>query len=310
MTTIAADPMALGLPRERTRWRKITRLIRRNPLGAGAAILLLVFAVLAVGAGVDTLPYGGGTASPLIATHDPFRMSSSEVLRSPGNGHLLGTDDLGRDVWSRIVYGARISLFVGFISVSISVGIGAPAGMISAYGGKWIDFSIQRVVDAMFAFPTIILALAIVSVLGKGIIQTTVAVGIVSIPRIARVTRASTLGVMGMPYIEAARSLGAAAPTVVFRHVFPNILAPLIVIGTAGFGGAMLAEASLSFLGLGTPPPNPSWGTMLSGAAQQYVRTAPYLAIFPGIAISLGVFGFNLFGDALRDIFDPRLRGA
>jgi peptide/nickel transport system permease protein len=311
MTSMAADQqLTLQAFRSRSRGAKIARLIRRNPLGAAAAVLLIAFSIIAAGAGLDTLPYGGGVASPLIATHDPFAMSPTEVLQSPGNGHILGTDDLGRDLFSRIVYGARISLWVGFISVGISVGIGAPAGMISAYGGKWIDFSIQRIVDAMFAFPTIILALAIVSVLGKGILQTTVAVGIVGIPRIARVTRASTLGVMGMPYIEAARSLGAPSPLIVFKHVFPNILAPLIVLGTAGFGTAMLAEASLSFLGLGTPPPNPSWGTMLSGAAQKYVRSAPYMAIFPGIAISLGVFAFNLFGDALRDIFDPRLRGA
>lgn len=310
MTTAVADQLSFGVLGEKTRWSKAARLIRRNPLGALAAALLISFSVLALGAGLDTLPFGERDASPLIATHDPFRMSSGEVLQPPGNGHLLGTDDLGRDVFSRIVYGARISLWVGFISVGISVGIGAPAGMISAYGGKWIDFAIQRIVDAMFAFPTIILALAIVSVLGKGIVQTTVAVGIVSIPRIARVTRASTLGVISLPYIEAARALGAPAPLIVFRHVLPNILAPLIVLGTAGFGTAMLAEASLSFLGLGTPPPNPSWGTMLSGAAQQYVRSAPYMAIFPGIAISLGVFSFNLFGDALRDIFDPRLRGS
>ncbi|TAK74895.1 MAG: ABC transporter permease [Dehalococcoidia bacterium] len=312
MATIAAEHVSLGGRPERTRWQKTVRLARRNPLGAGAAIMLTVFSLIALGAGLDTLPVGSsqGKASPLIATHDPFRMSSDEVLQRPGKGHLLGTDDLGRDLFSRIVYGARISLWVGFISVGISVGVGAPAGMISAYGGKWIDFAIQRIVDAMFAFPTIILALAIVSVLGKGIVQTTIAVGIVGIPRIARVTRASTLGVKSLPYIEAARSLGAPGPLIVSRHVFPNILAPLIVLGTAGFGTAILAEASLSFLGLGTPPPNPSWGTMLSGAAQQYVRSAPYLAIFPGIAISLGVFGFNLFGDALRDIFDPRLRGA
>lgn len=312
MATITAEQVNVGGRPERTRWQKTVRLARRNPLGAGAAILLVVFSLIAFGAGRDTLPVGSsqGKASPLIATHDPFLMSSSEVLKKPGNGHLLGTDDLGRDLFSRIVYGARISLWVGFISVGISVGVGAPAGMISAYGGKWIDFGIQRVVDAMFAFPTIILALAIVSVLGKGIVQTTIAVGIVGIPRIARVTRASTLGVKSLPYIEAARSLGAPAPLIVARHVFPNILAPLIVLGTAGFGTAILAEASLSFLGLGTPPPNPSWGTMLSGAAQQYVRSAPYLAIFPGIAISLGVFAFNLLGDALRDIFDPRLRGA
>ena len=154
MTTIAADQLTLEASRNRTRWSKIARLIRRNPLGAGAAVLLISFSVVAVGAGVDTLPFGE-QATPLIATHDPFLMSPDEVLQRPGNGHLLGTDDLGRDVFSRIIYGARISLWVGFISVGISVGIGAPAGMISAYGGKWVDFSIQRIVDALFAFPTI-----------------------------------------------------------------------------------------------------------------------------------------------------------
>jgi peptide/nickel transport system permease protein len=274
------------------------RTARRQPLGVLAVIILGAMSVVALFAPLVT----GGT--------DPLAMNASQVMRPPGAGHLMGTDDLGRDVFARIVYGARISLWVGFISVGISIGIGAPAGMISAYAGKWVDFTIQRVVDAMFAFPTIILALAIVSVLGAGIIQVTVAVGIVGIPRIARVARASTLGVMAQPYLEATTAMGASTPRVVFRHILPNIVAPLIVLGTAGFGVAILAEASLSFLGVGTPAPQPSWGTMLSGGAQQYVRNAPYLAIFPGVAISLAVFGFNMLGDSLRDILDPRLRGA
>jgi len=274
------------------------RLARRNPLGALAFGILVVLTLM-------------GVFAPILSQgSDPFAIDPGAVLRPPGNGHLLGTDELGRDVFTRILYGARISLWVGFISVGISTGIGAPAGIISAYAGKWVDFSIQRVVDALFAFPTIILALAIVSVLGKGIVQVTIAVGIVSIPRVARVARASTLGVMAEPYIEATACMGASLPRVILRHILPNILAPLIVLGTAGFGYAILAEASLSFLGVGTPPPQPSWGTMLSGGAQQFVRSAPYLAIVPGIAISLAVFGFNLFGDSLRDIFDPRLRGS
>lgn len=277
---------------------RLARIAKRHLLGVIALGILLMMTVL-------------GLLAPVV-THgtSPFAMDPSAVLQPPGHGHLLGTDELGRDVITRILYGARISLWVGFISVGISSGIGVPVGMLSAYAGKWVDFSIQRVVDAMFAFPTIILALAIVSVLGRGIVQVTIAVGIVGIPRVARVARASTLGVMAQPYLEATTCIGAMLPRVVFRHILPNIMGPLIVLATAGFGTAILAEASLSFLGVGTPPPQPSWGTMLSGGAQLYIRSAPYLAIFPGIAISLAVFGFNLLGDTLRDVFDPRLRGA
>ena len=212
-------------------------------------------------------------------------------------------------MFTRILYGGRISLWVGFISVGIAVGVGVPLGVISAYAGKWVDVIIQRVVDAMFAFPTIILALTIISVLGPGIFQVTIAIGIVSIPRMARVSRAATLGVVAMPYFEATTCMGATVPRAMFRHILPNILAPLIVLGTAGFGGAILSEAGLSFLGLGTPPPQPSWGTMLSDGSQ-LMRVAPHVGIFPGIAISLAVFGFNLLGDSLRDILDPRLRGS
>ena len=296
---IAIDALSNAGMKPGSNWAMRTRRVaRRQPLGVLAIVILGVLSVCALFAPVIS----GGA--------DPLSMNATQVMRPPSAAHVMGTDDLGRDVFSRILYGARISLWVGFISVGISIGVGAPAGMISAYAGKWVDFGIQRIVDAMFAFPTIILALAIVSVLGAGIIQVTVAVGIVGIPRIARVARASTLGVMAQPYLEATTAMGASTPRVVFLHILPNILAPLIVLGTAGFGVAILAEASLSFLGVGTPAPQPSWGTMLSGGAQQYVRNAPYLAIFPGLAISFAVFGFNMLGDSLRDILDPRLRGS
>ena len=281
----------------RSRGARLRRLASRQKLGVLALVILATMTVM----GIFAPAISGGA--------DPFHMNAAQVLQPPGNGHLMGTDELGRDVFSRILHGARISLWVGFISVGISSGIGLTLGMLGGYVGKWVDFSIQRVVDAMFAFPTIILALSIVSVMGRGIVQVTIAVGITGIPRVARVARAATLGVTAQPYIEATQAMGASLPRVIFRHVLPNILAPMIVLATAGFGVAILAEASLSFLGLGTPAPQPSWGTMLSGGAQQYVRSAPYLAVFPGLAISLAVFGFNMLGDSLRDILDPRLRG-
>ena len=281
----------------RSRWARMVHLADRQKLGVLALVVLSIMTVMAIFA-------------PVLANgQDPFRMNSNMVLQSPGAGHLMGTDDLGRDVFSRILYGARISLWVGFISVGISSGIGLTLGMLSGYVGKWVDFSIQRVVDAMFAFPTIILALSIVAVIGRGIVPVTIAVGITGIPRVARVARAATLGVTAQPYIEATTAMGATLPRTILRHILPNIFAPMIVLATAGFGVAILAEASLSFLGLGTPAPQPSWGTMLSGGAQQYIRSAPYLAVFPGLAISMAVFGFNMLGDSMRDIFDPRLRG-
>ncbi len=298
MAVGAASAQVWFAPPQPGRLQRIVRVARRNPLGAAAFVILLLMTLMSVFAPIVT----GGV--------DPYAISTSGRLQPPGPGHILGTDDLGRDVFTRIVYGGRISLWVGFISVGISQGIGATLGIVGAYKGGWADFAIQRVVDALFAFPTIILALAIVAVIGRGLIPVTVAVGIVSTPRVARIARAATMSVIAQPYLEATTCMGATSVRVILRHILPNIMAPLLVIGTAGFGGAILAEASLSFLGLGTPPPQPSWGTMLSGNAQLYARSAPYLAIFPGIAISLGVFGFNLLGDALRDIFDPRLRGS
>jgi peptide/nickel transport system permease protein len=281
------------------RWRSplrgIDRFVRRYPLGAVGAVLILGLVVLAVFA-------------PVIATHDQFALSARERRQAPSAEHYFGTDELGRDIFSRVVYGARISLQVGFISVGLGVTIGSLIGMVGAYFRGGVDFWLQRLVDALFAFPTIILALTIVAVLGASTTNVIIAVGIVSIPRVSRVVRSSALSVMAQPYIEAARSMGANDSRIVLQHILPNVAAPIIVVATAGFGGAILSEAALSFLGVGTPPPNPSWGIMLSGAAQQFIRVAPWMAIFPGIAISLAVFGFNIFGDALRDALDPRLR--
>ncbi len=289
-----ADWLALPATR-RTPLSGITRFMRRYPLGTVGALLILVLMVMAVFA-------------PLIATHDRFALSSRERRQAPSAQHYFGTDELGRDIFSRIVYGARISLQVGFISVGLGVTFGSLIGLLGAYFRGAVDFWLQRLVDALFAFPTIILALTIVAVLGASTTNVIVAVGIVSIPRISRVVRSAALAIMAQPYIEAAHAMGSNHRRIVLQHILPNVMAPIIVVATAGFGGAILSEASLSFLGVGTPPPNPSWGIMLSGAAQQFIRVAPWMAIFPGIAISLAVFGFNLFGDALRDALDPRLR--
>lgn len=270
---------------------------RRHPLGVISFVLLVVMSILAL-------------LAPVVSHGlDPVKINGLAALQPPSGEHLLGTDEFGRDIFTRILYGGRVSQWVGLISVTLSISIGLPLGLISGYAGGRVDLVLQRIVDAMFAFPTIILAMAVISVLGPGIVPVTIAVGIVGVPRMARVARAATLNVMAQPYLEASLSTGAAAPRVLLRHIAPNIMAPVIVLATAGFGVAILAEASLSFLGLGVVPPQPSWGTMLSGGAQQYIRVAPWMAVAPGIAISISVFAFNLLGDSLRDILDPRLRG-
>ncbi len=294
-STLTAEP--LSWRPARSLWRtSLTRLVHGNLIGlVGAAMVAMLVTVAAL--------------APLIATHDQYTLNARERLVSPGDAHWFGTDDLGRDVFSRVVYGARISLYVGFISVSVGIIAGTLIGLSSAYFRGATDFWLQRLVDALFAFPTIILALAIVAVLGPSIQNVIIAVGITSMPRIARVVRSSALSVMSQPYMEAAKAMGCSDLRMMAQHVLPNCMAPIIILATAGFGGAILAEASLSFLGVGTPPPNPSWGAMLSGAAQRYIQIAPWLAVFPGLAITLAVFGFNLFGDALRDVLDPRLRG-
>jgi peptide/nickel transport system permease protein len=244
----------------------------------------------------------------LIAPYDAYELNQRLQFRGPTLTHWLGTDEFGRDVLTRIIYGARIALFIGFASSLLGATAGAILGVISAYLGGKTDLWLQRVMDVILAFPLLILALAIVTVLGRSIPNLILAIAIPVIPRTARIVRSSALAAKEHAYVEAARAVGGSHVRVMFHHLVPNIMAPYLIVLTAQLGSAILTEASLSFLGLGTAEPTPSWGLMLSGGAPMYAEKAPWLAIFPGIAISLAVFGFNLFGDSLRDALDPKLR--
>jgi peptide/nickel transport system permease protein len=272
------------------------RAVRRYPIGfLGAAIVLLVL-LLAVTADVIT-PY------------DPA-WQVDERLMPPTSDYVLGLDEFGRDVYSRIIYGARISLYVGMVSVvCIALPIGVTLGVVAGYFRGWVDNLVSRIVDVMFAFPSIILAIVIVGILGPSLTNAMVAIGIVYAPTFARVARGSTLAVANLDYVMASRTIGARHGRIIFRRILPNIAAPLIVQTTLALSTAILAEAALSFLGLGTQPPTPSWGTML-GTGRRYMELAPWVAIYPGVAIMVAVLGFNLAGDGLRDALDPRLREA
>lgn len=267
-----------------------------KPLGALSLLVILVIVLAAVFA-------------DLIAPYDPFHPISGAVMKPPSDRFLLGTDHLGRDMFSRIVYGSRISLVVGFGAVAFGVTLATVIGLASAFFGGKFDLLIQRYMDAQSAFPSIILALAILAALGPGLFNVILAIGLSDIPRANRVVRGAALSELERPYVDAARAMGARASAIMWRHIFPNVTAPIIIIAATDLGGAILAEASLSFLGLGVPPPNPSWGGMLSGPHRTYMLSAPWMAVFPGIAISLAVLGWSLLGDSLRDIWDPRLRG-
>ncbi len=276
-------------------WRHLRYHIARHPLGVVGAVIMAVFAFAAVFA-------------DLLTGYDPTSTNAALSLAHPGAAHILGADFLGRDVYSRIVYGARISLAVGLGSALLGCAIGTALGLASGFLGGWVDLVIQRLVEIMQALPVLILALIMAAALGASLENTILAISIPLVPYSARVIRSNTLALREMPYVEAARAVGMSELRIALRHVLPNTLAPLIVLATAQLGSAILTESSLSFLGLGIPEPHPSWGRMLSESAAEYVRTAPWLVIFPGIAISLAVFGTNLLGDALRDILDPRLR--
>ena len=270
-------------------------VVRRYPLGAAGAVIMAVFVFAAIFA-------------DFLTRFDPVTTNSALSLAPPNAAHLFGADFMGRDIYSRIIYGARISLAVGLGSACLGCVIGVALGLTSGYLGGWVDLIIQRLVDIMQALPVLILALVMAAALGPALDNTIVAIAIPLVPYSARVIRSNTLALREMPYVEAARAVGMSEFRIAVRHVLPNTLAPLIVLATAQFGSTILTEATLSFLGLGIPEPHPSWGRMLSESAAEYVRTAPWLVIFPGVAISLTVFGTNLLGDALRDILDPRQR--
>ena len=276
-------------------WPAVRQFVLTKPLGAagGAVIVLMVLAAIFAGA---------------IAPYDPVAVDPRLQFSPPSLAHWFGTDEFGRDLFSRIVYGARTALFIGFAASFLGSTGGALLGVISAYLGGKTDLILQRLMDVLLAFPLLILALAIVSVLGRSIPNLVLAIAIPIVPRMARIVRASALAVKEHMYVEAARAVGSSHPRVMLRHIVPNVVAPYLIMLTAQLGSAILVEAALSFLGLGTAEPTPSWGLMLSGGAPLYAEKAPWVAIFPGLAISLAVFGFNLFGDSLRDALDPKLR--
>ena len=276
-------------------WAHVRFFAARYPLGAVGAAIMAVFVFAALFADV-------------ITAQDPLATNASLSLARPGAAHWLGADYLGRDLYSRIVHGARISLAVGLGSTLLGSALGVVLGLASGYLGGWIDLVVQRVVDILQALPLLVLALVMAASLGPSLQNTVIAVAVPLIPYVARVIRANTLALRELPFVEAARAIGMSELRIACRHVLPNTLAPLIVLATAQLGAAILTEASLSFLGLGIPEPHPSWGRMLSESSAEYVRAAPWLVIFPGLAISLVVFGTNLLGDALRDILDPRQR--
>ena len=285
-----ADPLA---PRASA---AVVKFVRTKPLGVAGALIILVLLTAAIFAG-------------RLAPYDPYTGDYAEQFRAPSAAHWLGTDEFGRDILTRLLYGARIALFVGFTASLSGCSVGAALGVVSAYCGGTVDLLLERVMDVLLAFPLLILALAIASVLGPAVHNVVIAIAIPIIPRAARVVRAAALVVKEQTYVEAAQGMGATHARTMVHHLLPNILAPYIIIVTAQLGSAILTEAALSYLGLGAAEPTPSWGLMLSGSAPSYAEKAPWIALFPGIAISLGVFGFNLLGDSLRDALDPRLRG-
>ena len=246
--------------------------------------------------------------APLIAPHDPIEIFSGQLRKPPSQRFLMGTDEVGRDILSRVMYGARVSLRVGLISVGIAAACGSALGLVAGYAGGWTDALVMRLVDIMLAFPGILLAIAIVAVLGPGIDNVMIAVGIEAIPVYVRTVRASTLSVKQNEFVLAAHAIGTPAGGIIWRHILPNVAAPIIVLATLGVGIAILTSAGLSFIGLGAQPPTPEWGSMLA-TGRTYVRDAPWIAAFPGLAIVIVVLGLNLLGDALREAFDPRMRG-
>ena len=273
----------------------IVDFFRRQPLGTVGLMLVLVMAV-------------AGLSAEWIAPYNPTSNDFSAMTEPPSWAHVMGTDQFGRDLFSRIVFGARTALIVGFSCAIIGGVVGLVLGVASAYFGGRLDLVLQRAMDVVMAFPLIIMALAVIAIFGSGVYNVIVAITIPLIPRCARVVRSSALAIREIPYVDAARACGFGHARIIIRHMVPNVLAPFLIMLTAFVGQAILAEASLSYLGLGVQEPTAAWGLMLQGGAEEYASTAPWIAIFPGLAIALTVFGFSLFGDALRDVLDPKLR--
>ena len=301
---MAANPLGAGatavLPARRARpgaWTTLVRFCRKKPLGAAGGVIMLLILLTAVFA-------------DQLQTYDPIATDAAQSLAPPSREHWLGSDHLGRDIYSRIVHGARVSLMVGVASTLMGSVLGGIIGLLSAYVGGKTDLITQRFMDILQGLPLLVLALVMSAALGPSVGNVILAISIPIIPRAARVIRASVLTIREMQYVEAARAIGLRHLRIAFRHILPNTMGPFIVLATAQLGGAILVEAALSFLGVGVPEPYPSWGRMLSVSAAEYAQKAPWLVLFPGVAISLAVFGSNLLGDALRDTLDPRLRGA
>jgi peptide/nickel transport system permease protein len=280
-------------------WRRLgpaaIAWIRSKPLGASGAIFVLFLILVALLAGV-------------IAPYNPVANAFDQMQLPPSAAHWLGTDQFGRDMLSRIIYGARTAMYVGLVSSCLGSTVGLILGVASAYFGGRFDLWFQRFMDIFMAFPLIILALAMVSIFGTGTQNVILAITVPFVPRCARVVRSSALAVRELPYVDAARACGFSHMRIIFRHMTPNVMAPYLIMLTAFLGQAILTEASLSYLGLGVQEPTPAWGLMLQGGAEEYAESAPWMAIFPGLAITVSVFAFNLFGDAVRDTLDPRLR--
>jgi peptide/nickel transport system permease protein len=289
---------ATAMPNRRN---PVWAFIRSQPLGFAGFLIILMYVIAAIGA-------------KWIAPFDPEAVDFVAMLSKPDSEHWFGTDQYGRDVFSRLVYGARTALAVGILSAVFGCSIGALIGAASGYFGGRIDTAIQRVVDIMLSFPIIVLAMVVVAVLGKRMLfgvdfNLIAAIALPFIPKMARIARSSTLSIVAMPFIDAARAAGFSHKRIVLRHILPNIIAPYLIMTTAFIAQAILLEASLSFLGLGVTEPTPAWGLMLSGSSADFYKSAPWMIMFPGLAITLAVFAFNMFGDSLRDWLDPKMKG-
>ncbi|MBL8385750.1 MAG: ABC transporter permease [Burkholderiales bacterium] len=296
MSDAGAAPAVVPAGARGARWRTLARIAREQPLGAFGALVLLVMVVVAIGA-------------PVFAPFDPTQGDAASLNSAPNARNWLGTDAFGRDNLSRLIYGARISLMVGLGASLLGVVVGAALGIVSTYRGGWVDTITQRVMDALLAFPMLLLALAMAAVLGPSLPNVIVALAVPIAPRAARIARSSVLVLKATTFIEAARATGCSDLRIIVRHILPNTFAPLLVIATAYLGLAIVQEAALDYLGAGIQEPDSSWGLMMSGSATALALTAPWIVIFPGLAICLTVLASNLLGDAIRDLLDPKLRG-